>query len=370
MNQAIFDLFQLELPQLEARLTQLQAAIAPPDEAARAACKARWDAVGKPLGSLGLLETDTQKIAALTGSAELDLSARTLLVFCADNGVVAQGVSQCGNEVTGFVARALAEGRSSACTMARVACCRVQPVDMGVHGLGGEEIPGLVRCRVMDGTADFTQGHAMTRAQTLQALLAGAALARQQAEAGYKLLLIGEMGIGNTTTSSAVAAVLLGCPPETVTGRGAGLSDEGLARKLAAIRAGIARNCPDPADPLAVLAAVGGLDIAAMAGACLGAAAARLPLLLDGFISTVAALAAVRLCPGAEAALLASHCSAEPAGKMLLEALGLSPLLCAGLRLGEGTGALAALPLFDMAMAMYGGAEFSSYGMDAYTPQN
>ena len=178
------------------------------------------------------------------------------------------------------------------------------------------------------------------------------------------------MGIGNTTTSSAVAAVLLGCPPETVTGRGAGLSDEGLARKLAAIRAGIAQNRPDPADPLAVLAAVGGLDIAAMAGACLGAAAARLPLLLDGFISTVAALAAVRLCPGTEAALLASHCSAEPAGKMLLDALGLSPLLCAGLRLGEGTGALAALPLFDMAMAMYGGAEFSSYGMDAYTPQN
>ena len=167
-----------------------------------------------------------------------------------------------------------------------------------------------------------------------------------------------------------MAAVLLGCPPEAVTVRGAGLSNAGLARKLAAIRAGIAQNRPDPADPLAVLAALGGLDIAAMAGACLGAAAARLPLLLDGFISTVAALAAVRLCPAAEAALLASHRSAEPAGQMLLDALGLSPLLCAGLRLGEGTGALAALPLFDMAMAMYGGAEFSRYGMDAYTPQN
>jgi len=370
MNQAISDLFQLELPQLEARLARLLGDIMPPDEAARAACKARWDAVGKPLGSLGLLETDTQKIAALTGSAKLDLSARTLLVFCADNGVVAQGVSQCGNEVTGFVTRALAEGRSSACTMARVARCRVQPVDMGVHGLVGEEISGLVRCRVMDGTADFTQGPAMTRTQALQALLAGAALARQQAETGCRLLLIGEMGIGNTTTSSAVAAVLLGCPPEAVTGRGAGLSNAGLARKLAAIRAGIAQNRPDPADPLAVLAALGGLDIAAMAGACLGAAAARVPLLLDGFISTVAALAAVRLCPAAEAALLASHRSAEPAGQMLLDALGLSPLLCAGLRLGEGTGALAALPLFDMAMAMYGGAEFSSYGMDAYTPQN
>ena len=242
MNQAISDLFQLELPQLEARLARLLGDIMPPDEAARAACKARWDAVGKPLGSLGLLETDTQKIAALTGSAKLDLSARTLLVFCADNGVVAQGVSQCGNEVTGFVTRALAEGRSSACTMARVARCRVQPVDMGVHGLVGEEIPGLVRCRVMDGTADFTQGPAMTRTQALQALLAGAALARQQAEAGCRLLLIGEMGIGNTTTSSAVAAMLLSCPPEAVTGRGAGLSNAGLARKPGG-------HCPKPARP-------------------------------------------------------------------------------------------------------------------------
>ena len=354
----------------EQTLSGLLAGITPPSAAAAQKAREHWNACAKPLGSLGLLEQAIEQIAGLTGSENVQLTPRRALVFCADNGVVAQGVSQCGNEVTGFVARALAEGRSSACTMARVARCRVQPVDMGVHGLGGEEIPGLVRCRVMDGTADFTQGPTMTRAQTLQALLAGAALARQQAEAGCKLLLIGEMGIGNTTTSSAVAAVLLGCPPETVTGRGAGLSDEGLARKLAAIRAGIAQNRPDPADPLAVLAAVGGLDIAAMAGACLGAAAARLPLLLDGFISTVAALAAVRLCSGTEAALLASHCSAEPAGKMLLDALGLSPLLCAGLRLGEGTGALAALPLFDMAMAMYGGAEFSSYGMDAYTPQN
>ena len=246
MNQAISDLFQLELPQLEARLARLLGDIMPPDEAARAACKARWDAVGKPLGSLGLLETDTQKIAALTGSAKLDLSARTLLVFCADNGVVAQGVSQCGNEVTGFVTRALAEGRSSACTMARVARCRVQPVDMGVHGLVGEEIPGLVRCRVMDGTADFTQGPAMTRTQALQALLAGAALARQQAEAGCRLLLIGEMGIGNTTTSSAVAAVLLGCPPESRHRPGGRAFQCGACPQAGRHPGG---HCPKPARP-------------------------------------------------------------------------------------------------------------------------
>lgn len=352
MNQAIFDLFQLELPQLEARLTRLQAAIAPPDEAARAACKARWDAVGKPLGSLGLLETDTQKIAALTGSAELDLSARTLLVFCADNGVVAQGVSQCGNEVTGFVARALAEGRSSACTMARVARCRVQPVDMGVHGLGGEEIPGLVRCRVMDGTADFTQGPAMTHAQTLQALLAGAALARQQAEAGCKLLLIGEMGIGNTTTSSAVAALLLDQPLELVTAKGAG-TPQRTAHKIEVLRRAIARNHPDPADPLDVIAKVGGLDIAALCGLYIGCAANGLAAFVDGVISGAAALCAARLVPLSRNYMLPSHCSAEPAGRLLLDALGLSPLITAGMCLGEGTGGALGALLLDQALAAY-----------------
>ena len=369
MNQAISDLFQSELPQLEARLARLLGDIMPPDEAARAACKARWDAVGKPLGSLGLLETDTQKIAALTGSAKLDLSARTLLVFCADNGVVAQGVSQCGNEVTGFVTRALAEGRSSACTMARVARCRVQPVDMGVHGLVGEEIPGLVRCRVMDGTADFTQGPAMTRTQALQALLAGAALARQQAEAGCRLLLIGEMGIGNTTTAACVLCALLNARPEAIVGRGAGLSDEGLARKKAAVRRALQINHESLADPLGVLAAVGGLDIAGMCGAFLGGALAGVPVLADGVISAAAALLAVRLCPQSEKAILASHVSAEPAGALALAALGKKPLITAEMRLGEGTGAVAAMPLLDMALAVYReGYTFASAGLQPYQP--
>lgn len=369
MNQAISDLFQLELPQLEARLARLLGDIMPPDEAARAACKARWDAVGKPLGSLGLLETDTQKIAALTGSAKLDLSARTLLVFCADNGVVAQGVSQCGNEVTGFVTRALAEGRSSACTMARVARCRVQPVDMGVHGLVGEEIPGLVRCRVMDGTADFTQGPAMTRTQALQALLAGAALARQQAEAGCRLLLIGEMGIGNTTTSSAIAAVLLGVPVEQVTGKGAGLSSAGLEKKILVIKEAIAKHQPDPEDALDVLSKVGGFDIAGLVGIYLGCAREHMPAVVDGFISGVAALAAVRMNPLVKGYLLPSHVSKEPAGQMILDALGISPLLTCNMCLGEGTGAVAMLPVLELGLSVY--TRMSTFGqidLEAYQP--
>ncbi len=291
-------------------------------------------------------------------------------MFCADNGVVAQGVSQCGNEVTGFVTRALAEGRSSACTMARVARCRVQPVDMGVHGLVGEEIPGLVRCRVMDGTADFTQGPAMTRAQALQALLAGAALARQQAEAGCRLLLIGEMGIGNTTTSSAVAAVLLGCPPEAVTGRGAGLSNAGLARKLAAIRAGIAQNRPDPADPLAVLAALGGLDIAASrglpgrSGRPAAASAGRV------YLPTVAALAAVRLCPAAEAALLASHRSANQPAKCCWTRWGFRPCCVPGCGWARELVRWPPCPCLTWPWPCTTERSFPATVCDAYTPQN
>ena len=183
-------------------------------------------------------------------------------------------------------------------------------------------------------------------------------------------LATGEMGIGNTTTASAVASVLLGCEPEAITGRGAGLSDEGLARKKAAICRAIQINQPNPADPLDVLAKLGGFDIAGMCGAFLGGAAFGVPVLMDGVISAAAALLAVRLCPDAGKAILASHVSAEPAGALLLNALDKHPLITAGLRLGEGTGALAVMPLLDMAQAVYEESNtFENYGMEAYQPQ-
>ena len=351
----------------EPELNQLLSTITPPDEAARAAAHAHWASLAKPLGGLGALETLLEEAAALTGTAQLDLSRRAVLVLCADNGVVAQGVSQTDQSVTRSVAENLAARRTSVCQMAKTARCEVVPVDLG---MAGEPVPGVQNCRIAAGTADFTTGPAMTRQQAVDAIAAGIELVRAQKAAGMQLLATGEMGIGNTTTSSAVAAVLLGQPVERMTGRGAGLSDAGLARKLDAIRRGIAQNQPDAADPLDVLSKLGGFDIAGLCGVFLGGALEGLPVLMDGFISGVAALCAVRLCPAAEKAVFASHCSTEPAARLVLEALGKAPLLTAGLHLGEGTGAVASIPLWDMALAVYRDCySFTEGGITPYTPQ-
>lgn len=349
-------------------LKSLLAAVAPPDRGTEAAAKRHWDSLAKPLGSLGLLEEAVVKIAALTGNQQVALQKRSLVVFCADNGVVAQGVTQTDSSVTAAVACSMAGGSSTVCPMARSARCEVVPVDVGMLDFPG--CPGVLDRRVQNSTGDITLGPAMEREACVRAILTGAELAREQKDKGMDILAGGEMGIGNTTTSSAVAAVLLGQEPELVTGRGAGLSTAGLVRKVEAIRRGIAVNNPDPRDPIDVLSKVGGLDLAALCGFYLGCARYRIPVLLDGLISTVAALCAVRLCPNASGALLASHVSAEPAGKLVLEALGLSPLITAQMRLGEGSGAVAALPLLDMALAVYGGGQtFGELGIEAYTPQ-
>ena len=347
----------------EAELMQLLAAITPPDEAARAAAHAHWASLAKPLGGLGTLETLLEDAAALTGKAQFDFSRRAVAVLCADNGVVAQGISQTDQSVTRAVAENLAARRTSVCRMAQTVHCDVLPVDMGI---AGAPVPGLRDCRVAAGTADFTKGPAMTRAEAVEAIGRGIALTRQLAAEGYGLVATGEMGIGNTTTSSAVAAVLLAQPVQTMTGRGAGLSDAGLARKADAIRRGIACNVPNPDDVLDVLGKLGGFDIAGLCGMFL----AGVPVLMDGFISGVAALCAVRLCPAAAKAVFASHCSTEPAARLVLEALGKTPLLTAGLHLGEGTGAVASIPLWDMALAVYEGCySFAEGGIAPYTPQ-
>ena len=351
----------------ETELKTLLSGITPPDEAARAAAHAHWAGLAKPLGGLGALETLLEDAAALTGSAALDVSRRAVLVLCSDNGVVAQGVSQTDQSVTRAVAENLAARCTSVCQMARTAHCDVVPVDMG---MAGDPVPGVADCRIAAGTADFTQGPAMTRAQAVEAVGRGIRLVQEQKAAGVQLLATGEMGIGNTTTSSAVAAVLLGQPVERMTGRGAGLSDEGLARKVDAICRGILRNEPDPTDPLDVLAKLGGFDLAGLCGVFLGGALEGVPVVMDGFISGVAALCAVRLCPAAAKAVFASHCSSEPAARLVLDALGKAPLLTAGLHLGEGTGAVASLPLWDMALTVYDHCySFAEGGITPYTPQ-
>ena len=348
-------------------LEEVVRGIAPADQAAMEQARRRWDSIAKPLGSLGLLEEAVVRMAGITGSPDVDISRRAVVVMCADNGVVARGVTQTGQEVTAIVAENMSSGDTSVCAMARAANAQVVPVDVGVaRPLAGARV---VQRNIRRGTADMTLGPAMTRSEAERAVLVGVEAAQGLCARGINLLATGEMGIGNTTTSSAIAAVLLDRPVEDMTGRGAGLSSEGLQRKIAAIRTAVSVNRPDPADVLDVLHKVGGLDIAGLAGVFLGGALCRVPVLVDGFISSVAALAAARLCPACKDYMLGSHASEEPASKLVLSALGLRPFLYAGMRLGEGTGAVAVMPLLDMGLAVYREmATFEDTNIEAYQP--
>lgn len=345
---------------------RLQAAIEevpPADEGRIKEAKSHWDAIAKPLHGLGLLE---DVISRMAGVAPLYREYKKCIVsFCADNGVVAQGVTQTDSGVTAIVAGNMLAGKASVCCMSRVAGAETLPIDAGML----TEVEGLRSIKAARGTRDLSREPAMERWQAVQALLDGMALAGELAGEGYTLLAAGEMGIGNTTTTSAVAAALLGRPAADMTGKGAGLSDQGLARKIQVIDAALALHRPDPADPIDVLCKVGGFDIAAMAGFYLGCALHRVPAVLDGYISNAAALAAVRLCPAAADALLPSHLSAEPGAALVMEALGLRPLLRLGMALGEGTGAVTVMPLIDMALRIYFDMpSFDDMGIEAYRP--
>lgn len=341
-------------------------AIAPPDAAAAARAKAHWDGIAKPLDGLGKLETAVIRIAGLTGSEPVSLERRTVLVFCADNGVVKEGVTQTDASVTATMARRISEHRSSVCLMAKTAHANVIPVDIGML----TRVEGVRDLRVGNGTANMAEGPAMTEAQAMQAIEHGIMLAKERKAAGDSILITGEMGIGNTSTSAAIASVLLHLPVETVTGRGAGLSDAGLIKKRSVIRRAIETNRPDPGDAFDVLVKLGGFDLAGLAGLCIGAAMCRLPVLLDGLPSSVAALVAARLVPNAKAAMLASHCSKEPAAQAILDELGLDPVLFADMKLGEGTGAVCMLPLLDMALSVYNSSvSFTETGIEPYVPQ-
>lgn len=347
------------------QLEEILRAIGPADARAYAACVARFNAVAKPVGSLGKLEELLERIAAVYGDARLDLRKKCVLVFCGDNGVLAQGVAQSTSEVTAAIARSLAAGTASVSVMARAAGAEVFPIDMGM----AQTVPGLTDCRLGAGTGDISREPAMSRDTARQGILTGVELVRQRREEGYQVIATGEAGIGNTTTSSAMAAVLLDRPVEEVTGRGSGLSDEGLERKRRAIARAIAVNRPDAGDPLDVLAKLGGFDIAGMTGAFLGGALYHVPVVMDGFISAVAALCAVRLCPAVRDYILPSHITAEPAGRMLMDALGFEPLIHGELRLGEGTGAAALFPMLDLACAVYqDAATFTEIEVEAYEP--
>ncbi len=345
-----------------------------PDNAVYEAAKARWDGLSKPIDGLGDFETLVCRIAAMQGTVKPKITKRAAVVFCADNGVVCEGVSQCGSEVTRSVAEAIGIGISSACTIAKSVHADVIGVDIGIDGKTPSH---LMDAKVAAGTKDFLKEPAMTEAETLQAIETGMNIAKAKAEEGYDILITGEMGIGNTTTSSAVLIALLqNCSIEKIVGRGAGLSDTGFARKKAVIKEALEKyqfeagqqGTTSKDTTLRILQTLGGLDIAALAGFFIGAAKMRKPVVIDGMISATAALIAKILVPGCEAYMIASHAGREIGTRTALSAIGLTPVILGNMALGEGTGALMVLPLIDTALAFFENAsQFEQINVDAYT---
>ena len=318
------------------------------DETAAQAARTRQDQLTKPQGSLGRLEELTIHLAGMTGQAIPSVEPPVIFVYAADHGVAKKGVSAYPAEVTAQMVYNFARGGAVINVVARDLGATLIVTDVGITSEFPADLP-IRHSKVKHGTADWTEGPAMTMSELRQALDVGARLFAEAGDVG--ICLVGEMGIGNTTTAAALSAALLGIDPALLVGRGTGVDDAGLARKLSVIRQGLTRH-EALTDPTEILAALGGLEIAAMTGTILASAAARTPILLDGFITAAAALVAVRLDPSVQPYLLASHRSPEPGHGVLLDHLGLTPLLDLGLRLGEASGAALALPLLRMALTI------------------
>jgi nicotinate-nucleotide--dimethylbenzimidazole phosphoribosyltransferase len=312
--------------------------------------KRHVDNLTKPLGSLGALEQIYVRLAGITGQLHPDIGQKAIVIMCGDHGIAEEGVSAYPQAVTGLMIHNFAKGKAAVNVLARQHGAEVRVVDVGSL-LDEVPIPVVDR-RVRKGTANFTVAPAMSLNEAEQAIQAGLDVVRQLKAEGTRLLAVGEMGIGNTTSGAALTAVLTGLEVERLTGRGTGVSDESLSKKQQAIKQALATHRPDPSRPLEVLAQLGGLEIAGMVGCYLGAAQEGLPAVMDGLISTAAALVAVRLEPMVKDVLFASHLSVEPAHAVLLQELGLEPLIAAGMRLGEASGAALSFPLFDSAVGL------------------
>lgn len=345
---------------MEPELKSLINSITPLDEAAMADARKRQARLAKPPGSLGRLEELSIQLAGITGQVHNKIEKKHLLVFAADNGVVAEGVASSPQSVTLMQTVNLTRAKTGASVLAKHFGCEITVCDVGVNADIRDK--AVMNRKIAYGTQNMVKGPAMTRSQALTAIFTGAQLAR---ETPADVIGIGEMGIGNTTTSSAILSVLLGADVEAVTGRGGGVTDEGFRRKKDAIRRAIAVNSPDRSDVVDVLRKVGGFDIAAMCGAFLGAAATHRPVVIDGFISAVAALCAVRLCPHAQGYLVPSHASYEIGYRLAMDAMNLEPMLLLGMRLGEGSGCPLAFEVLDAACAVINDmATFEQAGID------
>jgi nicotinate-nucleotide--dimethylbenzimidazole phosphoribosyltransferase len=340
------------------------AAVRPVCADARAAARDRLDRLTKPRGALGHVEDLAVALAGIARTCPPPLpEPAAVAVFAGDHGVHAQGVTPWPQEVTAQMVANFLAGGAVVNAFARGVGAEVWVVDVGVR-TPLDAHPQLRQRRVADGTADMTAGPAMSRDQARQAVEVGVATARELVAAGYRCLVTGDMGIANTTAAAALVCAFTGADPADATGRGTGIDDATLARKTDVVRRALARNAPDPTDPLGVLATVGGFEHAALAGFVLGAAAASVPVLLDGVNAGAAGLAAACLAPAAVGYCLAGHVSAEPGHARALAALGLTPLLDLGMRLGEGTGALLALPVvLGAARALQDVATFDAAGV-------
>jgi nicotinate-nucleotide--dimethylbenzimidazole phosphoribosyltransferase len=329
-------------------LKQTIRSIQPLDTSAMDAARARQDRLTKPPGSLGRLEALSIQVAGITGQARPVIGGKVVITCAGDHGVVAQGVSAYPREVTEQMVANFLGGGAAINVLARHVGARVVVVDAGVAA-DLEPSPGLVIKKVAHGTADMTQGPAMSREQAVRAVEAGIEVVEEEIAGGAGLIATGDMGIGNTTPSSAIVAAITGLPVAQVTGRGTGIDDATLAHKIAVIERALAVNRPDPADALDVLSKVGGFEIGAIAGVILGAAARRVPVVIDGFISTAGALIAGGLAPLAREYMIAAHDSVEIGHRAMLDHLGLVPCLDFDLRLGEGTGAALVLGIVEAA---------------------
>lgn len=332
-------------------LNEALAAITPPDQEIIEKAWKIWDGKCIPLRSLGKLQEMSVRLCGIYGTLSPKINKKAVVVMAGDNGVLEENVTQSDNHVTTTVTCNMTKSNATICILSKVAGADVFPVDVGI--LDDYDCPGVYGRKVMRGTNNMAKGPAMPREKAVEAIEVGIGFVSELVDQGYNLFATGEMGIGNTSTSSAMASVFLDVAPEKVTGRGAGLSTPGLERKINAIKRAIEINKPDRNDPIDVLSKVGGLDIAGLCGCFIGAAARKVPILIDGFISSVAALCAVRIMPAVADYIFASHVSAEPAGPMVLEAMGMEAVLHADMCLGEGSGAVTSFSLFDYALAAY-----------------
>ena len=338
----------------------------PLDEEAMKLVRKRLDNIAKPLDGLGDFEEILEKIGGMTADERIDISRRAVIIMCADNGIVEEGVSQSDSSVTRDVAELMSEGRSSVGIMSRVIGCDTFPVNIGIKG---EAIPGLIDMKVADGTENFLKKPAMRFDDVFQAISIGIELVGALKEKGYMIIATGEMGIGNTSTSAAVISSVLFKMPEEIVGRGAGLPDDAYLHKINVVRDALRFHELDtgPKDMIDILSCVGGLDIAGLAGVFIGGAINRIPIVIDGLISATAALAAAKLMPETVDYMIASHIGNEPGMKYIYDEIGLKPVINAGLRLGEGTGAVMMFPLLDMAVELYNnGTSFEDIKLEKY----